>query len=51
MFDSSSTTCKILRVMNDAHTPDTAVLHIKVNFVYIYISDNNGMLFCINKKI
>lgn len=29
MFDSSSTTCKILRVMNDAHTPDTAVLHLK----------------------
>jgi hypothetical protein len=32
MFDSSSTTCKTLRVMNDAHTPDTAVLHLKVNF-------------------
>lgn len=39
MFDSSSTTCKILRVMNDAHTPDTAVLHIKVilNIFSIYI--------------
>lgn len=32
MFDSSSVTCKTLRVMNDVHTPDTAVLHLKVSF-------------------
>lgn len=40
MFDSSSTNCKTLRVMNNAHTPDTAVLHIKVNFniICVYIS-------------
>jgi len=31
VFDSSSTTCKTLRVMNDAHTPGTTVLHIKVS--------------------
>lgn len=35
MFDSSSTTCKTLRVMNDAHTPNTAVLHLKVNIKLI----------------
>lgn len=35
MFDSSSTTSKTLRIMNDAHTPDTAVLHIKVSFKYV----------------
>lgn len=36
MFDSSSVTCKILRVMNDGHTPDTAVLHLKVSFNYTF---------------
>jgi len=31
VFDSSSSTCKTLRVMTDAHTPGTMVLHIKVS--------------------
>lgn len=32
MFDSSSTTCKILQIINDVLTPHNAVLHLKVSF-------------------
>uniref|UniRef100_A0A2S2Q1E5 Vacuolar protein sorting-associated protein 8 n=1 Tax=Sipha flava TaxID=143950 RepID=A0A2S2Q1E5_9HEMI len=52
MFDSSSTTCKTLRVMNDAHTPDTAVLHLKFTDLpnLAVVNDSAGSVFELNFK-
>ncbi|XP_025206602.1 vacuolar protein sorting-associated protein 8 homolog [Melanaphis sacchari] len=52
MFDSSSTTCKILRVMNDAHTSDTAVLHLKFTDLpnLAIVNNSSGSVFELNFK-
>jgi len=56
VFDSSSTTCKTLRVMNDSHTPGTTVLHVKVSIKttfpnYVLIVLTNLKSFSINHFI
>ncbi|KAE9545141.1 hypothetical protein AGLY_000684 [Aphis glycines] len=52
MFDSSSTTCKALRVMNDAHTPGTAVLHLKFTDLpnLAIVNNSSGSVFELNFK-
>ncbi|XP_050434277.1 vacuolar protein sorting-associated protein 8 homolog isoform X2 [Adelges cooleyi] len=52
MFDSSSTTCKILRTMNNVHTPDTAVLHLKFTDLpnLAIVNDSAGSVFELNFK-
>ncbi|VVC24543.1 Hypothetical protein CINCED_3A007231 [Cinara cedri] len=52
MFDSSSTSCKTLRVINDAHTPDTAVLHLKFTDLpnLAIVNDSAGSVFELNFK-
>ncbi|XP_029342180.1 transformation/transcription domain-associated protein [Acyrthosiphon pisum] len=52
VFDSSSTTCKTLRVMNDSHTPGTTVLHIKFSDLpnLAIVNNSAGSVFELNFK-